>query len=180
MGGKKKFLGISITRSEVKTYLSKVLVFSLFATLFTGLGVGSSLAASPTVGGGGTVAYTIGDPATSIGSGLTISGGTAYDGQYIEFSIASSVSTDILSFASVSVADTSTATVSIVGTVAYVGNGTTAKQIGTVDLTNNGSSGKPLRINLAESFTNSGFELGDTTNWSFIESQVNLGVTVIN
>ena len=160
--------------------LAFTVVAALFTSLLTGIGFTQANAASPTVGGGGTTAYSIGDSATSIGSGLTITGGTAYDGQYIEFSIASSVSSDILSLTTVSTADTTSDTVSIVGTVAYVGNGTVARQIGTVDLNNNGTGGRPLRINLAESFTNSGFELGDSTNWTFIETRVDLGVTVIN
>jgi outer membrane protein OmpA-like peptidoglycan-associated protein len=164
---------------SLKKKLSGLITAALIGALLTTFTPVAN-AGTPTVAGGGTVAYTIGDPATSIGTGLTVTGGTAYDGQYIEFSIASSATSDILALTTVSVADTSTATVSIVGTVAYVGNGTTARQIGTVDLTRNGTGGQPLRINLAESFTNSGFELGDTTNWSFINSQVNLGVTQIN
>jgi outer membrane protein OmpA-like peptidoglycan-associated protein len=161
---------------SLKKKLSGLITAALIGALLTTFTPVAN-AGTPTVAGGGTVAYTIGDPATSIGTGLTVTGGTAYDGQYIEFSIASSATSDILALTTVSVADTSTATVSIVGTVAYVGDGTTARQIGTVDLTRNGTGGQPLRINLAESFTNSGFELNDATNWTFIETQINLGVT---
>lgn len=166
-------------RSAQKEKLSGLLAAALIGALLTTIAPVAN-AGTPTVAGGGTVPYTIGDPATSIGTGLTVSGGTAYDGQYIEFSIASSATSDILTLRTVSVADTSTATVSIVGTVAYVGDGTTARQIGTVDLTNNGTSGRPLRINLAESFTNSGFEVGDSTNWTFMNQRIDLGTTTIN
>ena len=165
----------NLLKKKLSGLVTIVLIGGLLTT-FTSV----ANAGSPTVAGGGTVPYTIGDPATSIGAGLTVTGGTAYDGQYIEFSIASSATSDILGLTTVSVADTSTATVSIVGTVAYVGDGTTARQIGTVDLTNNGTGGRSLRINLAESFTNSGFELGDSTNWTFINTRVDLGVTTIN
>lgn len=169
-----------MARMKSKGIITKLLVICLVSSLYSGVGIGSSSAAAPTVAGGGTVSYTMGDAATSIGSGLTIANGTAYDGNYIEFAIASSATSDILSLASVSVPDTSTATASIVGSVAYWGNGTTATQIGTVDLVNNGTAGRPLRINLAESFTNSGFELNDSTNWTFMNSRIDLGVTVIN
>ena len=84
-----------------------------------------------------------------------------------------------MALTTVTTADTTTATVSIVGSIAYVGDGTIAKQIGTVDITKNGTGGQPLRINLAEGFTNSGFELGDSTNWTFVNDRIDLGVTVL-
>jgi uncharacterized repeat protein (TIGR02543 family) len=177
VGREKGFLKVSSGESFKKESFAKFLVLCLLSTLLTGIGMGSSSAAAPTVAGGGTVAYTMGDAATPIGSGLTIANGIAFDGKYIEFAIGSSATSDILSLSSVSVPDTSTATASIVGSVAYWGNGTTATQIGTVDLVDNGTGGRPLRINLAESFTNSGFEVDDSTNWQFVGSQINLGVT---
>lgn len=139
-------------------------------------------AATPSVDGGGTFNYSIGDPALSIGSGITITGGSAYDGQYIEFSISSSASSDILSFTKVATPSTTSGEISIVGTTAYVGTGSVAKQIGTIDITNDGTAGKPLRVNLAEGFTNSGFELGDTNSWTIVGSGnednfINLGAT---
>jgi hypothetical protein len=58
--------------------LATVLVITLVPAL-------PASAAPPNISGGGTFAYTEQDPAIPVGTGITITNGSFYDGKYIEF-----------------------------------------------------------------------------------------------
>ncbi|MBU3704410.1 MAG: hypothetical protein FGM42_08600, partial [Ilumatobacteraceae bacterium] len=131
------------------------------------------------IAGLATVAYTEQDPATNIASNVNFSGGTSYDGKYIDFAIGSPQATEILGYTTSGTATTTNGVVSIVGTSVYLGNGTSADPIGSVDSTRNGQNGQPLRINFTSSFSNNSFETGDLTGWTYLDQQIDLGVTSI-
>ncbi|MEY4159125.1 MAG: hypothetical protein RL743_1620, partial [Actinomycetota bacterium] len=106
-------------------------------------------------------------------------GGSSYDGKYIDFAIGSAQATEILGYTTSGTASTTNGAVSIVGTSVYLGNGTTADPIGSIDSTRNGQNGQPLRINFTSSFSNNSFETGDLSGWTYLDQQINLGVTQI-
>src|SRR5688572_13625222 len=62
--------------------------------------------AAPSISGAGTFTYEQGDPPLNIGDGLIVTGGGGYGGEFVEFEIGSSTSSEILSLVSDSSADT--------------------------------------------------------------------------
>jgi VCBS repeat-containing protein len=145
--------------SKISFRLVSVLVAGLLIQL--SIPISSVYAANATVGGGANVAYTENDPATLIGTGLTVDGGP-FDGKYIEFGIGTQAASDILSLQKVSTADTTEGVVSVVGDLIFIGENGQAALIGSIDEIRNGLNGQPLRINFASNFSNAGFENATT------------------
>lgn len=127
--------------------------------------------AAPSISGLDPATYTEGNAATIIDSSVTFSGGSAYGGGYVQYSLSSSNSSDQLTL-------TPGNGITISGSSVY-SNGTF---IGTIDSTYNGANGQPLRINFQANFTNPSFESGGggVTGWTIGTSRVMLGSTVIN
>ncbi|NBP54882.1 MAG: hypothetical protein EBU67_11530, partial [Actinobacteria bacterium] len=117
-----------------------------------------------------TVSYTEQSAAASIASAINFSGGSSYDGKYIDFAIGSAQATEILGYTTSGTASTTNGAVSIVGTSVYLGNGTSADPIGSIDSTRNGHT---------SSFSNAGFESGATSPWTPVNTRIDLGVTQI-
>ncbi|MCB1258098.1 MAG: fibronectin type III domain-containing protein, partial [Microthrixaceae bacterium] len=147
-------------------------IFALLPTL-------PAAAATTTVTAGGVYSYTEQQGPISVGSGITITNGTSYDGEYVEFAVSGSTSHDILSLLTDVTPSTASGVVSVVGNSVYLGNGTIAEPVGSVDSTFDGQAGRKLRVNFTTAFTNPGFETGDTLGWTAMKQQINLGVTSI-
>lgn len=114
-----------------------------------------------------------------IGEGITFTGESSFSGGYIEFSVGSSVTTDVLNLQKVSTAITTSGVISVVGSVIYKGDGTTANPVASIDGTYDGTAGKNLRIRFSSAFTNAGFETGDFTGWEYINTRIDIGVTTL-
>src|SRR5688500_2735627 len=82
------------------------------------------------ISGTGTFTYHQGDPALAIGGGITVDGGTSYRGQFLEFAVDASTTTEALSLVSVVSADPTIGVVSIVSGDVFLGNGVSADEIG--------------------------------------------------
>jgi LPXTG-motif cell wall-anchored protein len=147
---------------------------AIFATLPM-----SSAEAATNVEAGATYSYTEQDPPLEIGGGISITDGTNYSGEYIEFEVDGATEHDILSLMAAATANTQAGVVSIVGNSVYLGNGTSADPIGSIDPVFNGQNGQKLRVNFTVEFENPGFETGDELGWTAIENRVDLGVTQI-
>lgn len=124
--------------------------------------------------------YTERGAATAIGSGVTVSGGSSYDGGSVSFSIGSATSTEALSLSTTSSATTTSGAVSIVGRKVYLGNGSGADVIGQVSSTADGAAGQALTVNFTSPFGNASFETGDLTGWTALNQVINLGATSID
>ncbi|MDZ7676323.1 MAG: YDG domain-containing protein [Acidimicrobiales bacterium] len=133
--------------------------------------------AALSITGTGTVPYTEQDPPVDIASGVTVSGGSSYGGQHLEFSPVGTDGLDQLSLRTDGVASTVDGQVSIVGTAVYLGNGTGADPIGSIDPTSDGVDGKNLRVNFTSDFANPSLETGTLDGWTTYENRVDLGVT---
>nr|WP_175563594.1 DUF4347 domain-containing protein [Pseudoxanthobacter soli] len=141
-------------------------------------GILVSASAAPTIGGLVPVSVTEGGSAGSVGSGISISGGSSYGGGSITFKLTSPVAGD--QFLLTSDSDPNAAgAISISGALVYYGTGSARIQIGVVDSVENGQNGQPLTIDFTRDFTNPSFENG-TTGWTIGESRVILGTTSIN
>lgn len=154
------------------------------STVALSVAIGSVLpvaaaAAAPSVAGTSTAAYTEQAAPTVIGSGVTISGGTAYDGNSVDFSVGGAASSESLSLGTDSAPDTGNGVVSVVGSSVYLGDGSSADVVGTVDTARNGQAGQPLRVTFGSAFANAGFETGDLSGWTAINQRIDLGVTSI-
>lgn len=156
----------------VSTIVSAMAIFALLPTL-------PAAAATTTVTAGGVYSYTEQQGPIAVGSGITITNGTSYDGEYVEFAVSGSTSHDILSLLTDVTPSTASGVVSVVGNSVYLGNGTIAEPVGSVDSTFDGQAGRKLRVNFTTAFTNPGFEAGDTLGWTAMKQQINLGVTNI-
>ncbi|MDN4613797.1 fibronectin type III domain-containing protein [Leifsonia sp. F6_8S_P_1B] len=136
--------------------------------------------AAPVVGGTGTpVPYTEQGSPVPIGQNVTITSDagspSTYGGGYIDFQIDGDTASSLLSLRSDAAPSTASGVISIVGGVAYRGNGTTADVIGSVDENIDGTNGH-LRVNFTSPFSNSSFEDG-ITGWTPVEQRIDLGVT---
>ncbi|MGB6056990.1 MAG: fibronectin type III domain-containing protein, partial [Microthrixaceae bacterium] len=114
-----------------------------------------------------------------VGSGITITDGTSYAGEYLDFAVGGSDAHDLLSLDTDGTASTAAGVVSIVGSAVYLGNGTIAEPVGSVDPTFDGQAGRKLRVNFTTEFVNPGFEDGGTLGWTPLEQRIDLGVTKI-
>ncbi|HEY0188429.1 MAG TPA: fibronectin type III domain-containing protein [Cellulomonas sp.] len=148
----------------------------------TGIGAAVVLAGLPIQAAVATteIHYTEQNTPIDVGQYLTVSDPGPYDGKTVEFAVQSADSSDVLSLRQDSAPSAVSGEVTIVGSVVYLGNGSTAEQIGTVDSTKNGAAGTSLQINFSSAFANAGFETGDLTGWTAVNQQVDLGVTSIN
>ncbi len=174
----------AVDSSSALTYTdgSTLSTYDLMAEGATG---GSSAVSANTV----DLTATIVIPYTENSSAVTVTGTVTFDaaeytGEYIEFSIDDSTSTETLGFITSDTASTEDGVVSIVDGLVYVGNGTTAQLFGYVDTTYNGENGSTLRIYFTNEFTNGSFEedsSGSTTvtGWTIVDEQIVLGETVI-
>lgn len=122
---------------------------------------------------------------TQIFPGLTfVDSGTNYSGKWIEYSVDTSTTNDRLLFETVTVADTTSAVISVVGSTIFKGNGSTADPIGTIDSTKNGLNGNNLKVTFENTFANGNFSnttvtrVGDVVSlngWTAYERRVYLG-----
>lgn len=134
--------------------------------------------ATPTLTAGGPFAYTEQDPPTNIGTGLSLAGGSSYDGQYVEFGVDAATADEHLTLSEDGSPATGDGEVSVVGGTVYLGDGSAASPIGSVDPTQDGRDGRPLRVNFSSPFTNPGFEAGEL-GWTALERRIDLGVDTI-
>ena len=139
----------------------------------------SVASAAPVITGTGIFTYNEGAVPLDIGSGMVIGGGTNYAGQSIEFTVAGSTPTEVLTLAADVGAITTNGVVSIVGNVVYLGNGSTADVAGSVDGIDNGAGGRTLRVNFINDLANPSFE-DDMTGWGVLNQRIDLGVTEID
>jgi VCBS repeat-containing protein len=126
------------------------------------------------------LAYVEGGAAVIIDSDVSFTGGSAYGGGYMSYSLASANVTDQLVLTS-SLNPNASGEISVVAGVVYMGNGSSADPIGSIDVTQNGVNGQPLKINFTAAIANPGFETGggSVTGWTIGDQQVYLGSTVI-
>jgi hypothetical protein len=136
-------------------------------------------AAQPVIGGGGTFPYLENDPAISVGTGITVSGGGSYAGQYVQFGVSGASPWEVLHLPTDASASIANGVVSIVGVDVWLGNGVNAQQIGEVDANLDGTAGKVLRVNFSSTFQNPGFETADMSGWTALNQRIDLGVTSI-
>jgi hypothetical protein len=163
LGKLKCFLGVILTLS-VTSFLFSPVAFA--ATTIT-----NTASANPV--------YTEDGEEVLIGTGLTFTGSSAFAGGYIDFTVGSAASTDILNLQKVSTAITTNGIVSVVGSTIYKGDGTNANPVASIDATFNGTAGSKLRIRFSSAFTNAGFETGDFTGWTYVGTWINIGVTTL-
>lgn len=125
------------------------------------------------------IAYTEqGDPVL-IGEDISVSGGSAYGGGYIDFAVDDATGEDVLSVLTAQTADTTAGVVSIVGDAVYIGTGSAAEVIGAVDPARNGADGS-LRVTFTSPFANPSFEGSEEIEgWTALADRVDLGVTEI-
>lgn len=124
------------------------------------------------------------DPAIVLDSDITFSGGTNYQGGYLDFSLDAGTADDYLTLLTDTIPSSAINQISIVGNNVYLGNGTAAAVIGSVDPTLNGQNGQSLRINFSNAFENGDFNSGapgDTNipGWTIVNQQVKFGVDTI-
>jgi len=130
------------------------------------------------------LSYTEQSTALILDSDISFTGGTNYQGGFVEFSISNSTSFDFLSLVNDGTASTVSGEISVVNGSVFIGTGATAAAIGSVDGTFDGQSGNSLRINFTTGFQNGGFESGspgDTTidQWTIVNQQVKFGIDQI-
>ena len=141
----------------------------------------SGLLGTPAVSNGGSTGYIKDAAAVVVSSSITVENGSAYGGGRLQVAITSADSSETLNLTKVDSAVTTNGIVSAVGSLVYLGNGSSADQIGVIDSTNDGSSGKTLQIDfISNAFTNPSFETNDFTGWTTDTStQIDLGTTSI-
>lgn len=128
--------------------------------------------------------YTEQAPAYIVDSDISFSGGSNYDGGYIEFDLSAQDSSDSLTLATDNQASAVNGQLSIVGSTVYIGNGSVATVVGSVDSTYNGQNGEKLRVNFSNSFDNKNFSTGNAgdtiiAGWTAINQPVRFGVDTI-
>jgi Ca2+-binding RTX toxin-like protein len=124
------------------------------------------------------------DPAMVLDGDITFSGGTNYQGGYLDFSLGAGTADESLTLLSETSPATGLNQLSIVGNNIYLGNGTNAAVIGSVDSTLNGQNGQSLRINFSNGFENGDFDNGapgDTNipGWTVVNQQIKFGTDTI-
>ncbi|MFK4759329.1 fibronectin type III domain-containing protein [Microbacterium sp. ZW T5_45] len=125
------------------------------------------------------IAYTEQSDPVLVGEDITVTGGSAYGGGYIDFTVDDATGDDVLSLLTAQVADTTTGAVSIVGDTVYIGTGSRAEVIGAVDPARNGADGT-LRVTFTSPFANPSFEGSEEIEgWTVLNDRVDLGVTEI-
>jgi outer membrane protein OmpA-like peptidoglycan-associated protein len=155
-------------------------ILSIFALLLTLVSAPAAIAATTLSNTAVSNPVYVEDGAeVLIGEGITFTGESSFSGGYIEFSVGSSVTTDVLNLQKVSTAITTNGVISVVGSVIYKGDGTTANPVASIDGTYDGTAGKNLRIRFSSAFTNAGFESGDFTGWDYINTRIDIGVTTL-
>ncbi|MBF0130962.1 MAG: DUF4347 domain-containing protein, partial [Magnetococcales bacterium] len=144
------------------------------------------LLGTPSIAGLSGVTYIEQNSATALGGSVTVSGGTNYQGGYLDFSLDTITATETLSLTSDGSASTTNGQISIVGNSVYLGNGTTASVVGSIDSTLNGQNGNNLRINFVagSSFDNGSFNTGSAGStsfdgWTAVNQQVKFGTNTI-
>ncbi len=133
---------------------------------------------TPSISGLQNVTFYENDTSVYPASNITITNGTSYAGQYIEYSFTNATSSDQLVLHSASNI-TANGAISVDGSNVYLGNGSGKDIIGSIDTTYNGINGQKLRINFASSFTNASFETGTITGWTAMNQMIDLGSTAI-
>ncbi|WP_442765338.1 DUF4347 domain-containing protein [Sulfurospirillum cavolei] len=133
---------------------------------------------TPSISGLENVTFYENGSSVNPASNISITNGTSYAGQYIEYSFTNATTSDQLVLNSASNA-TANGAISLDGSNVYLGNGSGKDIIGSIDSTYNGVNGKKLRINFASSFTNASFETGTITGWTAMDQMIDLGSTVI-
>jgi len=165
--------------------LRRILVWVLLAQIAL---VAVPQGASATSGFSGfspSLTYVTESPSVKVFPNVTFSDTmtTDYARGNITFDMNVETTTDVLEFETVTVADTGTNQISVVGSTIFKGNGSTANAIGNVDGVLNGQ-GKSLRVNFENSFTNGNFSDGTATNvgtetqllgWTAYRERVRLG-----
>ena len=136
---------------------------------------------TPAISDGGSTGYIKDASAINITSSIAIANGSTYGGGSLTVAITSADSSETLSFNKVDAAAVTNGEISIVNSLLYLGNGSTADQIGVIDSTNDGTNGKTLQIDfISDAFTNPSFETNDFTGWTADTSnQVDLGTSNI-
>ncbi|MBD1833768.1 cadherin-like domain-containing protein [Cyanobacteria bacterium FACHB-472] len=139
---------------------------------------------APSINNLSNSSYTEQAPAIVLDNNVAFSGGTNYQGGYLEFSLNTATSSDSLTLVTGGSASTVNGQISIVGTTVYLGNGTRAAVVGSVDPTFNGENGQKLRINFSTGFTNGNFDLGSPgsttiSGWTTMNQQVKFGIDTI-
>ena len=168
-------LSIGHTKRWARTGLA--LVVGLSAAL--PLAGSPTASAAPTITTGGPFTYTEQAPPLNVGAGTSVSGGNFYDGRSIDFEIDGATADEQLALESVSTAVTTDGEVSVVGSTIYIGDGTQAIPVGSIDAANDGTDGSPLRVILGSDFQNPSFENGDSSPWTVMNQNIDLGVTEI-
>ncbi|MDY0265736.1 MAG: DUF4347 domain-containing protein, partial [Sulfurospirillum cavolei] len=133
---------------------------------------------TPSISGLENVTFYENGSSVNPASNISITNGTSYAGQYIEYSFTNATTSDQLVLNSASNA-TASGAISLDGSNVYLGNGSGKDIIGSIDSTYNGVNGQKLRINFASSFTNASFETGTITGWTAMNQMIDLGSTVI-
>ena len=136
------------------------------------------LLGTPSVTGLNDTTYIENSGPVIIDGSISITNGSTYDGQYIDFSLTNTESSDQLTLTSASNVNASGA-ISIVGASVYLGNGSSRDVIGSIDSTYNGENGQKLRVNFVNDFANGGLETGTIDGWTAMNQMIDLGSTSI-
>jgi Ca2+-binding RTX toxin-like protein len=136
---------------------------------------------APSITGLTAIAFTEGQTAVAVDQGVAFSGGAAFAGGSIRFSVASPTAGDQFTLGAAADPNASGA-ISVSSGVVYLGNGAGRDAIGSVDAMENGQNGQALKINLGVDtgvVTNPSFET-DLSGWTIGQDRVILGQTVLN
>ncbi|MGF2948856.1 fibronectin type III domain-containing protein [Microbacterium alcoholitolerans] len=124
-------------------------------------------------------AYTEQAEPVLVGEDVSVSGGSAFGGGYVDFAVVDGTPDETLSLHGVSAPDITAGAVSVVGDAVYLGSGSSAEVIGSIDPTRAGSDGN-LRVTFTSPFANPSFEEGTGIDgWTAIQDRIDLGVTSI-
>lgn len=124
-------------------FLVAVLAFALSIAGGTSASASESLMVGP-----GYVTFSPGAPASPLLTSAAPGTSTNFNGKYIEVNVQAATSDDELSIPTSSSTNTSAGAVSVVNSVVYVGDGSTAVRAGALDNARSGGPGTALRINI--------------------------------
>lgn len=126
----------------------KALLAVLLSLIFTASQIAPAFAADGISVTPGTISIDEGASADSLLTSISPSTSTDFFGKYIQVSVDSADSHDLLTLTTVSTPIITSGTVSVVGSVVYVGDGLFARRIGQIDPSLPGGAGTALRINV--------------------------------
>lgn len=178
-------LSVNAQSNRRRYFISRVLAVIIAVGVMSDFTPANATLPDPTFTVPGTGVTALEQTPVQVFPGLTfVDSGTNYSGEWIEYSVDSSNSSDLIFLETATVASTTNDSITVVGSTVFRGNGTSAIAIGSIDSVKNGQNGNNLRVTFTNTFTNGDFStntqsvVGDVVSlsgWTAYKRRIKLG-----